>query len=503
MFHLKGKRSSSCNTVTAQADAILHHTPHWHQLTELWTDTHVRYSTAKVEVQVIEQLQMLNHERIPNLARWAPGLMGELSSFSPILRIRSFQPPIGFKEMWVHQYPCLPIWGKRNKKHIFQRAWIKLCFCCMFVLSCYLGADDHHRNRNINHLVGYQLSICTYDAQMYDSSPSLLQKRPPIVTIYIFKVHVNTYNLCANQHWIIWLWPRRLSILFRLLIVIVGCWNTMKVSHLLPLLSIFTLCQSFLCQEAEVEAEPESYPEEGPGPEAEGGVNRTTCRCKILQTRIFAEINDKSGCADVAKAIYTALGVVSVFATLLTIIVYSILPGMRNLHGKILMSCAFSTLLATLYLIIVYNYDSSCTIGCTVLGYFGLFSNLSMFSWMTIMCLNMVWTFKSMRAVDDIGSRFFIFSALGWGFPFLFSATTLIFQVQTSIPNNNQVSIPVDHIQRVQFQSRDRNWVVLRWRPCCLSPTYLLPPSHLPPSSRQSCRLHLLHRSHLEEQCRK
>ena len=70
----------------------------------------------------------------------------------------------------------------------------------MFVLSCYLGADDHHRNRNINHLVGYQLSICTYDAQMYDSSPSLLQKRPPIVTIYIFKVHVNTYNLCANQH---------------------------------------------------------------------------------------------------------------------------------------------------------------------------------------------------------------------------------------------------------------------------------------------------------------
>ena len=117
-----------------------------------------------------------------------------------------------------------------------------------------------------------------------------------------------------------------------------------------------------------------------------------------------------------AKAIYTALGVISVLALLLTIIVYSILPGMRNLHGRILMSCAFSTLLATLYLIIVYNYDSSCTIGCTVLGYFGLFSNLSMFSWMTIMCLNMVWTFKSMRAVDDIGSRFFIFSALDFIF---------------------------------------------------------------------------------------
>jgi len=206
---------------------------------------------------------------------------------------------------------------------------------------------------------------------------------------------------------------------------IVGCCNTMKFPRLLPLLLIFTLFRSFPCQEAE--AEPKSEED----PEAEFVVNRTTCRCEILQTRIFAEINDKSGCADVAKAIYTALGVISVLALLLTIIVYSILPGMRNLHGRILMSCAFSTLLATLYLIIVYNYDSSCTIGCTVLGYFGLFSNLSMFSWMTIMCLNMVWTFKSMRAVDDIGSRFLIFSALGWGFPFLFSATTLIFQLTT------------------------------------------------------------------------
>ena len=274
--------------------------------------------------------------------------------------------------------------------------------------------------------------------------------------------------------------------------------STMKVSHPLPLLLILTLCQSFSCQEAE--QEPESKPEEeGPRPEAELAVNRTTCRCEILQTRIFAEINDKSGCADVAKAIYTALGAVSILAIILLIIVYSTLPGMRNLHGKILMSCAFSTLLATLYLIIVYNYESSCTLGCTVLGYFGLFSNLSMFSWMTIMCLNMVWTFKAMRAVDDIGSRFFVFSAVGWGVPILFSLTTLILQVQTS-NNLNHISIPVDHVQRVEFQSRDRNRVLLRGRPCPLSPTHLLSPSHNPPSSCQSCRILLLHCSHLEEQ---
>ena len=217
--------------------------------------------------------------------------------------------------------------------------------------------------------------------------------------------------------------------------------STMKLSHLLPLWVIFTFFQSFSCDE-EAEGEPEEEPgsEDEPVAEAESGVNRTTCRCEILQTRIFAEINDKSGCADVAKAIYTVLGAVSVIAILLTLIVYSTLPGMRNLHGKILMSCAFSTLLATLYLMIVYNneysLESSCSLGCTVLGYFGLFSNLSMFSWMTIMCLNMVWTFKAMRAVDDVGSRFFVLSAVGWGFPFLFSVTTLIFQVGES---NNSI----------------------------------------------------------------
>ena len=228
----------------------------------------------------------------------------------------------------------------------------------------------------------------------------------------------------------------------------------MKAHPLLSFLLIFAFFQTFSCHEPEQEPAPQAESGEGPTPEAE--VNPTSCRCEILQTRIFAEINDKSGCADVAKSIYTALGAISVLALLLTIIVYSVLPGMRNLHGKILMSCALSTLLATLYLMIVYNYESTCSTGCAVLGYFGLFSNLSMFSWMTIMCLNMVWTFKSMRTVDDIGSRFLILSALGWGVPFLFSLITLIFQVSTEIspnPSNNHFSISVHHIKHVQLQS--------------------------------------------------
>ena len=244
----------------------------------------------------------------------------------------------------------------------------------------------------------------------------------------------------------------------------------MKVSRLLPLLVITSLLPTCFCnqtnpggeskpeqnsspepeqenelepeqenkpdseQENKPEPEPNEEPAEEPEPEKEAPEPEaevfTDCRCKKLQTRIFEEINDKSGCADVAKGIYTALGACSILALVLTLVVYATVPKMMDLNGKIVMSCAFSTLLATLYLVIVYNYHCPCTTQCTVLGYFGLFTNLSMFSWMTIMCLNMVLMFKSMRSGGDAGSRFLVYSAIGWGVPFLFSVTTGILQVR-------------------------------------------------------------------------
>ena len=231
----------------------------------------------------------------------------------------------------------------------------------------------------------------------------------------------------------------------------------MKVSGLLLLLVITSLLPTCFCNqtnlggesepeqtsspepEKENEPEPEEEPSEEPveepepekeAPEPEAEVNGTTCRCEKLQTRIFEEINDKSGCADVAKGVYTALGACSIIALVLTLVVYATVPKMMDLNGKIVMSCALSTLLATLYLVIVYNYHCPCTTQCTVLGYFGLFTNLSMFSWMTIMCLNMVLMFKSMRSGGDAGSRFLVYSAIGWGVPFLFSVTTGILQVR-------------------------------------------------------------------------
>merc|ERR1712198_282343 len=49
-----------------------------------------------------------------------------------------------------------------------------------------------------------------------------------------------------------------------------------------------------------------------------------------------------------------------------------------------------------------------------------------------------------MRAVDDIGSRFFVFSAVGWGVPILFSLTTLILQSTTSSESSFNPEIGIE-----------------------------------------------------------
>ena len=114
--------------------------------------------------------------------------------------------------------------------------------------------------------------------------------------------------------------------------------------------------------------------------------------------RLYGEISEESDCVHSVKAVYSVLGVFSIACLCLLLLLHLLLPRLRNLNGKILVSCAFSTLLATLFLLIVYNYDpNSSELGCTVLGYFGLFSNLSMFSWTSVTCFNMVWTFRMME----------------------------------------------------------------------------------------------------------
>ena len=164
---------------------------------------------------------------------------------------------------------------------------------------------------------------------------------------------------------------------------------------------------------------------------------------------LYPEISARRESCTATLAIYTALGSVSIISLIAMISIYLVLPELRNHHGLIVVSCAFSTLLATLFLVIVYNFDQQPVeeldrdvyiripttrvkddSGCTFLGFFGIFSNLSMFTWMSVMCWDLARTFSRMRPPSTRvqTKKFLTYSAFGWLLPLLFTIICLILQ---------------------------------------------------------------------------
>ena len=232
--------------------------------------------------------------------------------------------------------------------------------------------------------------------------------------------------------------------------------------------------------------------------------------------RIYSEISrgEWRSCEEYTRHVFSGLASISILCLLAILLLYSVFSQLRlNLHGKIVLSCALSTLLATLFLVIVYNHDFqrrenlrginetksnrtensvydltqsnssnvtnpqnehsesntspqedhnvsdtrhwkhnkgrdehfdpdcshnrslnlSCmgklesTSTCAIVGHLGLFANLSMFSWMTVMCFNLLRMFRRMepRILNSNFRRFVAYSSFGWGFPFLITFLAL------------------------------------------------------------------------------
>eukprot|EP00092_Neocalanus_flemingeri_P019461 GFUD01021082.1.p1 GENE.GFUD01021082.1~~GFUD01021082.1.p1 ORF type:complete len:989 (+),score=143.59 GFUD01021082.1:2-2968(+) len=130
---------------------------------------------------------------------------------------------------------------------------------------------------------------------------------------------------------------------------------------------------------------------------------------------------------------FSFLGVVSILCLLATLYVYCTLPEFKSMHGKIVISNVTCTLMVNLFILLVYNNSPSSS-GCIVLGYFGYFSNMAMFSWMTVMCFDLGWTFLKARVPHSSAEskKFLKYSAFGFGLPFLFSCFAALFQLSTS-----------------------------------------------------------------------
>ena len=96
--------------------------------------------------------------------------------------------------------------------------------------------------------------------------------------------------------------------------------------------------------------------------------------------------------------VYTAAGVVSLLPLFIIFIVYWYVPDFKTLHGKIVQSNVISMACVTIFLIIIYNGSAILNdLLCMIIGYFGYFSSISMFCWMTLMCFDLSYTLLQVR----------------------------------------------------------------------------------------------------------
>ena len=131
-------------------------------------------------------------------------------------------------------------------------------------------------------------------------------------------------------------------------------------------------------------------------------------------------------------AIYSAFAGLSLFFLLLTFLVYCLLPDFKNLHGKIVLMNIASIVCVMIFLLGMFNSKTSINLAlCTVIGYFGYFSHMAMFSWMTVMSFDLRWTFsqwKTARRRSTDRRKLLLFSIFAWGLPMLITLTLAILQ---------------------------------------------------------------------------
>ncbi|KAF7383364.1 hypothetical protein HZH66_012714 [Vespula vulgaris] len=123
---------------------------------------------------------------------------------------------------------------------------------------------------------------------------------------------------------------------------------------------------------------------------------------------------------------------------LTTLVVYACLPVLQNLHGKTLM-CHVGSLLLALVCLVVISWvtpdttieESMASVSCKFLGYAMLFSFLSAFSWLNVMCFDIWWTFGGSRGNTSTRGRghrkrFLLYCTYAWGLACLITVLGIV-----------------------------------------------------------------------------
>ena len=141
--------------------------------------------------------------------------------------------------------------------------------------------------------------------------------------------------------------------------------------------------------------------------------------------------------------------ILSVVFLSLTALVYIFVPDLNYLQGKIILSNVLATFFLSVFLLIIYNKQHIFSYYlCISLGYFGYFSTMSMFSWMTIMSFDVCWMLKQskMPRRDSRVLRFLVYSVLGWGSSGLLTLLVAsLDHIATDLPAEYKPNIGAQH----------------------------------------------------------
>ncbi|XP_046402257.1 probable G-protein coupled receptor Mth-like 2 isoform X2 [Ischnura elegans] len=162
----------------------------------------------------------------------------------------------------------------------------------------------------------------------------------------------------------------------------------------------------------------------------------------------FPDQNQGGGILDTtSRIVYGVSILISCIFIVATLVAYAILPSLRNLHGVTLVSHAICLLAAFLALAIAKFTEEALqlSLGCKVLGFSILFAFLAAYSWLSVMCFDIWWTFgqgkmraksgtrgmssKSGGALQGNLHKFILYSIYAWTLPLVITLITALLDI--------------------------------------------------------------------------
>ena len=160
------------------------------------------------------------------------------------------------------------------------------------------------------------------------------------------------------------------------------------------------------------------------------------------------------------KTIYTITGSISFLCLCFTLYVFIITKQYKPVRGKIILANIITTILVNIWFVFVINirwiidvlkldidinhsieelkqehgaffYDhvGGDTWLCILGGYYGYLTILIMFAWMTVMCVDLFWTFFKSGHEGYRNYRLVYYCLIGFGIPLIMTILAVIFQV--------------------------------------------------------------------------